>query len=480
MLVHARFAGLVVVVLLAFAVGDPIVRSSVVVMASATVAVNIGLRLIRGQLTWVTPWWFMVIGVSFLTANNLSWLIEVGIAGATAQTAWVPLVTLPLGYLGFLCASVLLVLPAVRRDAGGVLDAATIAVGAAVVLWTVLMFPALDAAGATPLERSYDLMVLLILSGVAGALVQAITTAVVARPSLGYFLISMVVTLAGTILSAVAADPVTGAAPRWVGALWGLGYFAASAAASHPSSAQLDARGGEGTGGQLSAGRLSLLGVALVVGPVFAAGQELMGHDADWLMLSLALLVLVPLVLARVAQLARSQARAEKRLERLADHDQLTGLPNRRAADRHLTALLDRVNNARSPGAAVLYLDLDGFKVVNDTLGHRVGDDLLVVVADRLRRCVRNAHGDIVARFGGDEFVVVLEGDDERLAIDAASRIEAAFAEPVQVGEHALQVRVSIGIASARPGGGATLDTLLSLADDRMYQHKRERRAAWP
>jgi diguanylate cyclase (GGDEF)-like protein len=151
-------------------------------------------------------------------------------------------------------------------------------------------------------------------------------------------------------------------------------------------------------------------------------------------------------------------------------HDPLTNLPNR-------SLFLDRLHQAeqRAPrngtAVAVLFLDLDGFKTVNDSLGHARGDELLIAVAKRLDEALRA--GDTAARLGGDEFAVLVDGlDDEREAVAVAARILEALREPVTLGGQDFYVRASIGVATARRPGG----DLLRDADLAMYQAKAQGR----
>jgi diguanylate cyclase (GGDEF)-like protein/PAS domain S-box-containing protein len=165
---------------------------------------------------------------------------------------------------------------------------------------------------------------------------------------------------------------------------------------------------------------------------------------------------------------------ATQQIQHLAYHDTLTNLPNR-------TLLTDRVNRslarARRTGqiGALLFLDLDKFKRINDSLGHSVGDALLKELAERLRRTLREE--DTVARLGGDEFVVLLEGlgADERQAVTKASevaeKVRSLFAEAYVLDGHELFVTASIGIVTF-PRDGDTVDTLLRHADTAMYHAK--------
>jgi diguanylate cyclase (GGDEF)-like protein/PAS domain S-box-containing protein len=158
----------------------------------------------------------------------------------------------------------------------------------------------------------------------------------------------------------------------------------------------------------------------------------------------------------------------EDRLRHAAFHDALTGLANRALFDDRITAAFDRMR--RAGGAlAVLMLDLDGFKQINDTLGHAVGDDLLVGFADRLRTEVRAA--DTVARYGGDEFVVLVEFDSVGQAEALCGRILAALDEPLPTRSGPLLVGASIGVARTT-SAAATADQLLRQADIAMYAAK--------
>ena len=167
---------------------------------------------------------------------------------------------------------------------------------------------------------------------------------------------------------------------------------------------------------------------------------------------------------------------AEERLHYLAYHDPLTDLPNRLLlADRLRSAL----NRAELSGTslALLYLDLDNFKHVNDTLGHEEGDRLLQAMAGRLLNCVRGKDG--VARLGGDEFVVILEEDsDPGHAARVAEKVLAAIAAPLLLSGLELRMRASIGI-SLSPNHGSTGDELLKAADAAMYRAKRDGRGRY-
>ncbi|NMF87525.1 GGDEF domain-containing protein [Aromatoleum petrolei] len=166
----------------------------------------------------------------------------------------------------------------------------------------------------------------------------------------------------------------------------------------------------------------------------------------------------------------RAQLKAE--LLRAARYDELTGLPNRRFFNDRIKAVVARSmrNQARM---ALLYIDLDDFKQVNDSLGHASGDQLLQEVARRIQRCVRGT--DTVARLGGDEFVVLL--DDLHTPDDArgvADKIREAVSHPVDLGSCVLRTQASIGIA-VYPDHGQEIDRILQYADMAMYEDKRNK-----
>jgi diguanylate cyclase (GGDEF)-like protein len=169
----------------------------------------------------------------------------------------------------------------------------------------------------------------------------------------------------------------------------------------------------------------------------------------------------------RLEQAVTKLRNLQDQLHHQAYHDPLTDLPNR-------ALFMERVREEMEVGqgaVGVLFLDIDDFKIVNDSLGHPVGDALLVSVAERLRACVRPQ--DMVARLGGDEFAIMVPGVDD-MAIDAehvASRILRAFDRPVRAGEERVSVHLSIGIADTGQSG-SDADRLIRDADVAMYQAK--------
>jgi diguanylate cyclase (GGDEF)-like protein len=165
--------------------------------------------------------------------------------------------------------------------------------------------------------------------------------------------------------------------------------------------------------------------------------------------------------------------RHSRLLEHLAHHDSLTDLPNRAL----LRERLERACHGQT--MALLFLDLDNFKNINDTLGHPVGDELLRAVSARLRECVRGSDSDMIARLGGDEFAILQFADDQPAAAAAlAQRIIEVIGAPYGFHGHRVQVGASIGIALS-PKDGTNPDQLLRSADIALYRAKSEGRATW-
>ncbi len=192
----------------------------------------------------------------------------------------------------------------------------------------------------------------------------------------------------------------------------------------------------------------------------------------------------------RVADRTAELSIATRELARRALHDELTGLPNRALLWEHLSHRVDLAAR-RQTGFAVLFVDIDAFKAVNDTRGHAAGDQLLVEAASRLRAALRT--GDTAARVGGDEFVVLL---DDVATTDAAllvaERLARALRRPYELGGERLIATASIGVAVG-PQGLGSADDIVAAADAAMYDAKRHGgdrfvlygeaqhgRAAWP
>jgi diguanylate cyclase (GGDEF)-like protein/PAS domain S-box-containing protein len=192
-------------------------------------------------------------------------------------------------------------------------------------------------------------------------------------------------------------------------------------------------------------------------------GSLHVGYFSDWRTASKQMIFQVQDVTAR--------RRAEARLLHVAYHDDLTGLPNRAQFNEALREAIAGVEQKSISRFCVMYLDFDRFKVINDSLGHKAGDMLLEIVADRLRRCLKE--GDVLARLGGDEFAVLIKDIPNDHAVeDIAERLLSCFKSPVRLGDTEVTTSASIGITISSIGYRTPEDVLRD-ADTAMYRAKK-------
>ncbi|MBA3057642.1 MAG: EAL domain-containing protein [Gammaproteobacteria bacterium] len=213
----------------------------------------------------------------------------------------------------------------------------------------------------------------------------------------------------------------------------------------------------------------------------FSVGKQIklpLDNGMHWFELSVARKAALPGEAPRFLVLCRDiteNKKAERQIRLLAHFDSLTGLPNRvLLTDRCNLALLTAQRN--STPLALMFLDLDHFKHVNDSLGHRVGDELLIILAGRIKGALREQ--DTVARLGGDEFILVLPETDATGAAHVAEKLLQSALLPFEIEPHELTVTPSIGIALF-PGDGSDFDTLSRCADAAMYRAKQDGRNAY-
>ncbi|MGD9996595.1 MAG: diguanylate cyclase [Ilumatobacteraceae bacterium] len=286
------------------------------------------------------------------------------------------------------------------------------------------------------------------------------------QPALGMLIASLATLLAADIIFLCTTLSDTYVSGGWSDGLYLLSYLALGLMALDPSLARISAPA-EPVEVSLSRRRLGLLAVAALVTPGMLALQWLRGAELTVPLVVGGTVVSFLLVVARMSGLVQALESSRSQLRFEATHDGLTGLPNRQLFNSRLDATL-----RRGEAGALLFVDLDRFKAVNDTLGHHEGDRVLVEVAELLASVVRST--DTVARLAGDEFVVLLHSDDEVEALRVANRLVETVRVTRLAGPDPIVVTASVGMVRwAEQTGPDHADLLLKAADDAMYDAKR-------
>ena len=414
------------------------------------------------------PWCFAALGLLIVVAGDTFVLAHLRALRLEYPS---PSVTdaLYVGAYAALIAGLLLMRDRRSSRKADLIDTMIVATGMGMLYWVFLLEPAANAHGLSALQRPIDAAYLLADALLLAALMRFLLApfALGGRPSAFYFVAAalglLLITDAANVALAGAYQPAS-----LVDAGWLASYVLFGAAALHPSMAVLS-EPGTGDATKLTWHRLVLLaGTALLV-PGALALQAALGRSIEVPVIAGASVVLFVLVVARMAVMTSQREMLERRLAFQASYDYLAGLANRTLFTDRLRQALARAARRESE-IAVLYLDLDNFKVINDSLGLEAGDELLVAVAGRLRECLRPE--DTAARLGGDEFVVLLEdvaeaGDATRVAERVAEKLRASFALAGQE----VFVTASIGIAYS-DGTHRRLEDLLRGADLAMYRAK--------
>jgi diguanylate cyclase (GGDEF)-like protein len=442
------------------------------VLAAATfIAAVAGIWLYRPalQLAWLgiaaATGLFVIGGIArqhYATFGNL-----------TSSRSLLPdLITLP-GYALLAAGLGTLVLRRRRGRRGNfdaLIDSMIAGLAALSLAWVFLITPTISNAG-TPLAvrlvlSCYPAMSVFLLAIAARMAFSPATRRV---PAFWLLLGTLGFTLVGdTVYMLLELGKIT--TPLWAIDLpYALGYVALGGALLHPSMRQLSEPAPAEEQGTVR-GRLAVVEVALAI-PAIVMFSKTSASATDRVVLSTIVALLTGLAIWRMWRALREHARVEAALVHQATHDALTGLPNRMVAEQRVATAL-RTSAFERRQVALLFLDVDRFKLVNDTVGHALGDDLLVEVARRIKATVR--HDDLVARTGGDEFVVVLEHlTEEAEGVDWAERIRGCFASPFLVRGNEIYSSASVGVVVA-DGRDRTVDfgTMIRDADTAMYQVK--------
>lgn len=415
-------------------------------------------------------WLFVAVAFALWWAGDVTWFVLEAVLHRTPFPS-----PADAGYLGFYPALALglLALPvAPRSKADRIkvgLDALTVLLAAAMVVWYVAVEPVVHLSGdrlATTLGVAYPVGDLVLLYGVVMTLLrrQGDRSLWLLMGGVASFVVADV-SYARLSLS----DAYVGG--DWPDAFWMLAellcLLAAVTQVRRPVAPSAPAQGDPG---QPASGRVSLLpygAIVLAYTLLMVVGHDDASASLNGLLLGAA--AITGVVVARQIRVTAENARLLSELHYLAEVDDLTTVLNRRSLFEVGDRLFRRSMHLGRP-LAVLMIDVDHFKSVNDSYGHAAGDDVLVAVAARTRAHVRAA--DVVGRYGGDELAVVMPdcGVDE--ALEVAERIRAAVADqPIVTGDGVVGVTVSIGVSQAE--GAAELAAVLGRADAGLYEAKR-------
>jgi diguanylate cyclase (GGDEF)-like protein len=456
------------VVVATYLIGSGPLQQAMLMVSSTVAVLAVGGGVWLNRLSERRPWTLAAAGLTMLTAVNAWWYLYGMVPGVrpTGLTDTFQIV----GYLAMLGAIGMVVVRHAPHDGGSIIDAAVVGLAVAAPLWEFLVRPRMLDAGSGAGHQVVILVELLVLLGILGALERVSRTSLRGQTSLWLLFTS----LAGAVAGVVVLDAPDGGGGFSASVLcYIVGYLSLGAAALHPSAKSLlrPVESGQRGMSRLPAG---LLGGSMVLVPVVGGIPQLFGAPADGLLLTIAPLIMVPLVLTRISQLIGQRARDQRELAYQATHDDLTGLVNRR----HLFAVVAQASAGRPDRpAAVLYCDLDDFKPINDRYGHKAGDEVLRCVARRLVSSLRDQ--DVVARIGGDEFLAYCPDADVATGELLRRRVEEALRAPIGWDGVELYVAVTVGTAyddGRYPGP----DELFAAADQVMYERKRARKQTRP
>jgi len=435
------------------------------------IALVISVAVRRPSHIW--PWAAVALALALFMAGGLARAILPTMGNLTASRPLLPDVLALLGY-GLLAAGLL---GFSRRAARGPLrqwsaglDGLIAALALAALAWVfVIQAVLLKNDVPTPVTLALVAYPSMSIFMVVVTLRIVFSPAQERVPAFWYLLLGMTLLFIGDVVYMFADINYIDVPARLLNLPYALAYLGAGAAALHFSMRKLTEPGRQQRL-VTSRFRIAVVAVALVI-PALLTLDDRSATPADRVVLCLLMLAMTAAAVLRIVQALRTAQISEARLVHQANHDSLTGLPNRRMMEQHLSQLLEKTP-IDDTHVALLYLDLDRFKQINDTLGHSHGDELLVEVAGRLRANVRPA--DLVTRIGGDEFMILL-GDvvSVSLALDLANRLRSCLRTPFVVHGMTFYVSASIGLAFASGDDPeATAEVLIRDADTAMYQAK--------
>ncbi|MFI5934650.1 diguanylate cyclase domain-containing protein [Actinoplanes sp. NPDC051494] len=424
---------------------------------------------VRGRTTPMWPWYLLALARIMFTLGDVAYWWQSFTLGHDVF----PSVS-DVFYLGFYVPLVAALYGLVRarqpgQDRAGLLDALILSTGAAMLAWVYLIVPNLHNGDMSVFARGVSVAYPVADLVVIGVLIRLGMGRGERSPAFLLMVTGMAITMAGDIVYALQQVTGTYSAGDYLDLSWLGGCALMGAAALHPSVTSVGRPGRGGNDGTIGLARIVALSTAGLMAPGVLAVQWLRGVPLDVPIVVAGSITLFLLVIARLHGVVTVLTVTLRHAEQQANHDQLTGLANRRQFhDRWQRQL----GHAGTP-TALLYVDLDDFKPVNDRYGHQAGDEVLIQAGARLRSVVRA--GDVVARLGGDEFAVILPDTTDAVAAVVARRLVEEIRRPFPVAGAEIIIGASVGVVTAPPGADA--EDMLRQADEAMYARKTGRPA---
>ena len=438
-------------------------------------AIGWSVRHHRPAHAWT--WWCVLAALTLFTVGGAARVQLRTLGVLTARRSIVPeLITLP-GYALLVAGLVGFVLARTRkspRRLSTIYDGLIAGLAMLACSWVYLIEPVLSRH-----DTPFELRVVLVCYP-AMSLFLAVTTVQIVlnserrrTPAERFLVATMSSMFVGDVLYMLAEIHVLSVPANVLDLPYLLAYVSAANCALAPSMRGFTEGTNEGEP-SWSLGRVLLVALAFTV-PALLVLQASGDRFGERLALFLIVIALTSVGILQILQALHAVERSEARLRFQALHDTLTGLPNRRRLEEHLGTVLERAREHQSL-VGLLFLDLDRFKLINDTLGHSHGDELLIQVARRL--CDNIRAEDLVSRIGGDEFLVILDSPATvEQARETANRLRQCLRTPFLIEGTEFYVTASIGLA-AGDGNAFDVETLIRDADTAMYQAKEAGRDA--
>ena len=409
--------------------------------------------LAASQLAWVASFVLATLGSRVWHSDNL-------LASNMAYLSGYPLIGI--GLFGIQRRR------SPRHDRSGLIDAAIIAIGITVVIWVYVLSPYTTVEGYSFVDRitalAFPVGDIVLLAAAARLLVSKGARSLSFVCLLGF----VFATVAGDCINLFLSLRGSYQPGGWTDGFWLAGYVLLGLAAVHPSAPLVETKA-QVVDARITWPRLVALTIASLLAPGVLIVQHIRHAATELTVVATSTVGLFVLVVARMWQVTKALERSRAQSLHDSLHDSLTGLTNRKFFHETIKRNLEREPGI-NPRVALLYVDLDEFKTINDTLGHEAGDTVLREVGIRLKSSVRTT--DTVARLGGDEFAVVLIGPDPSALPAIADRLLRSLHQPIELANERRFVTASVGMVMDDLRSNDA-EQLLRRADRAMYDAKR-------